>query len=315
MGTVTFIKNGKEIVLPEYVIKYVKKIPGLYKIESRSDAIDHISFSDDIKQVKFDDFYFNNSLYFHLDNQELIFVDCVFNKYGYDFKNGSIEFIRTTFNFTDIYFDCCDKVLLSIIKQIDNSSITGFSKEFELVGIRNFIKTFDIKADKVVVDSCAIYTDCFEVITKELAMNDCLIESINSLSLTYSDLKMNDCSLSNKFDTIDFYSPDKNGNYRIVARYKDCITDKDLLDERKQTLYSLLSVLNGYNKKIQSINQSYLYDEKVALNEKRDNHLKNVALEMNRLEQKRNSIIGSFEAEQKKLVKKCENKKIKDIDK
>lgn len=312
MGTITFIKNGKKIELPEFIFSIFKTIPGFYEIKRLSDE-NHINFAGDVTQIIFNTCLFKDSLYFDLNNQNLIFMNCVFNAGDFDFKNGNIQFVKSKFNSADIYFDYCDTVLFSIPKQIDDSLITGFANEFHMVGIKNFIKVIDIKADKIMIDSSELYIDCFELITRELVINDCYIEAINYISLCYSDLQMSDSCLDSKFGTIDFFVPDCEEHSKLVASYNKKVTDIDLLDERNQALYSLSSVLKGCLKKSQKINQSNLQEEKAKLIEKRNIHLGKIATEIQYLEQKRNSINGSFEAEQRKLVKKYEDKKIKDI--
>ena len=225
-----------------------------------------------------------------------------------------------TCNSDDFYNADWDWQLLRLFTDFNNAKLKSCSlslsgKSVNLSGIKldkkhpEQVRKLNINADNISINDVDLFTDNQVQLTcDKLKINNSIINSSLYIQLLYNDLYMNDVYL----ETNGYIRFNSNSVYRDKDK-PTIITDSDLKDEKKQAIYSLLSVLKGYNDQIINQNATDIKMKESRINELVSPKIESIESEISLLQKKKETIIYSVDKEKNKIKEQCEKRKVKEL--
>ena len=256
-----------------------------------------------------------NSKIFHCENQTVEFNNCKLFDCSFTLNNANLI---TNSDFLYCYFNVNDKHTSTTDfnnAKLKSCSLSLSGKSVNLSGIKldkkhpEQVRKLNINADNISINDVDLFTDNQVQLTcDKLKINNSIINSSLYIQLLYNDLYMNDVYL----ETNGYIRFNSNSVYRDKDK-PTIITDSDLKDEKKQAIYSLLSVLKGYNDQIINQNATDIKMKESRINELVSPKIESIESEISLLQKKKEAIIYSVDKEKNKIKEKCEKRKVKEL--
>lgn len=248
MKMVSFEKNGKMIHIPWIIVRNLSKMRGFYHLKDHN-----IYFDEDVNRIIFYKCNIEYKLSFALsDHQILEFSECNFLHSTILVKGGNLEINDSCFHLTSLITTDSEKVSLIFNKEdaeLEKLSIS--SKDFYLFGNFNVFDSATIWSKNFEVAESEIYTSTIALSATNLDIKNVILHSVYYAKYDYQNLSMQDVLFMVDSGTITFTDSCRN----TITYHAPCeVTDIDILDEKKQKAYALLSILKGYAKVMNSVN-------------------------------------------------------------
>lgn len=325
MGTVNFKKNGKVISIPWWYCANKDKIRGLYK--RKSGYMAPIAFNEEITEIIFDGCKIDSPINFKLsEHQKLIFKNCDFSwcdldSHFFELSGGNLDVYNSNFDNTDFRIVNCNSVFLNFNREDTrlrrlciSASDVSVCGEFKanhgsIKIVSNYLDIHDVNVlvDDITFDSL------------NLNIKNSNFEFFNSCSSYYKKLTMADVIFFSDCGELSFNNiVSKNNNSVIhdsIATYHAPInlSDSDILDEKQQAIYSLLSVLKGYKEEVNRINQYDIDNVTSEINNDCNLRIDEVDKQLELLASKRRRLIEQYKIKVDCANKSLSNRKVKTL--
>lgn len=301
--------NNKSFKIPMSIYKLVSGING-----------DYTSLSEKIVEIIFENYVFDKYERFDLaENQTITFSNCVFNGDVFVY-GGKLNILNSEFNYSLNVCAC---------------------KEFNWkIGSYNYVSSTSLEADSVNVYGGIYQSKKLAVVTKNLNINDCIINA-NSFNLeadnmnivnsnfefcdfswlAYRNLKMKNFSFGSQFGCLSFFkimdNTDLNDiHYNEVVTYKfPVVLDDDYFNnDKNKNISSLLSILKGYSLKLEKINNYDAKMEHKKIDLELAKHLEEIEKQREYLDVKEKHLRENFNMQKDVVSKELLKRKIKSLE-
>lgn len=319
MGKVFFEKKGKVISIPWTIVDFCK-IRGLYSYDYRG----NMAFDNDVDRVRFYQCNVKNLLKFEQrDHQKMEFVECNFTP-GSEISlcGGSLDIYDSFLNDVSITVSKCKNVSLLFNK--DDTSLSELSVSSSNTDISgNFKSVYGVK-----VNSNAIYAHDLKIDSKYdisfsapyLSMEDCSFEYRSCLYVGYNHLNMNHVEFLSEYGNLhfrnitggSFVSGFKHDTITTYT-YPVVLTDSDILSEKNQEIYSLLSILKGYGLKNHNINDRDIKKITSKIDSDYEIKIGEIEQEQQRLNKQKEKLLQQAELSKKWAEEGLTKRKIKQL--
>lgn len=304
MGTVILKKKDKTIKIPFF----------LYRLLFDKDVV----FSDDVQDITFlnCNCKFNRYIFELSKHQSIRFLNCNFNKDCLKVLGGNfyIDDISTGIRSLELQ---CQSVYLNNTTETNMSrkisSIFITAADVEVIGNIESTRCIKIKANNLIVNNANLLSEGdIDLASIRFSIKNSSFESLESkLSFSYKFLNMKDVLFLNQEDEVDFFNiidgNFKNNFYcKPVVSYKGpvALTDSDILDNK--SIYSLLSILKGYNNKINSINDDDIRDAIAKIEN-------DAAISIKNIEEQKQELINAMNTSKKEIENDLSKRKVKSL--